>query len=246
MTPETTHTVREIALEMPCATRVFEKLGIDYCCGGQRTMEEACAAAGIDLTDVTRALKEAAQQQAASGEITDFTLMTLTELIGYILEKHHVFTKEELSRLDSLVAKVCSAHGQRHAELLRVQQLFGDLKNDLQPHMFKEEMVLFPYIVRMEEAARRQGQVMPPPFGTVRNPVRMMSFEHDHAGDILRELREVSGNYTVPQDGCISYRTLYEALENFERDLHEHIHLENNLLFPRAVELENSLQSATV
>jgi regulator of cell morphogenesis and NO signaling len=164
----------------------------------------------------------------------------LTELIKHILDKHHVFTKEEMTRLDALVEKVCSVHGQNHPELLRVKTLFQSLCEDLKPHMFKEEQVLFPYIIRLEEAASQKQKLAAPPFVTVRNPVRMMMLEHDTAGDLLRELRGATTNYTTPSDACISYRTLYQALEAFEQDQHQHIHLENNILFPRAVEMESA------
>lgn len=243
MTLNTSTTVRELAVCEPGATRVFEKLKIDYCCGGARTLEDACAVAGLKSEDVQQLLEEARQSQATNGETIDFQRASLTELVTYILDKHHVFTKNELERLDALIEKVCSVHGLNHPELSRVKSLFKSLCEDLKPHMFKEEQVLFPYIIRLEEAASRQQKPMPPPFGTVRNPVRMMMLEHDTAGDLLRALREVSSGYDAPADGCISYQTLYQALEAFEQDLHQHIHLENNILFPRAVEMESAAYS---
>ena len=162
------------------------------------------------------------------------------ELITHIVEKHHAFTREELERLDALLAKVCGVHGQNHPELFHIQDQFGKLRGDLEPHMLKEESVLFPYIIRMEEAAVGNQALPTPPFGTVRNPVRVMMAEHDAAGYILGRMREASSDYTVPADGCISYKTLYSALAELEVDLHQHIHLENNILFPRAVEQENA------
>ena len=160
------------------------------------------------------------------------------ELIAHIVEKHHAFTREELERLEALLAKVCGVHGQNHPELFHIQDQFGKLRGELEPHMLKEESVLFPYIIRMEEAAVANQALPPPPFGTVRNPVRVMMAEHDAAGYILGRMREASSDYTVPADGCISYKTLYSALAELEVDLHQHIHLENNILFPRAVEQE--------
>jgi len=161
-------------------------------------------------------------------------------LINYILDTHHAYTKAEITRLTALTAKVCAAHGERHPELLRVSALFQQLCADLQPHMLKEEMILFPYIMQLEAAARRGGPALHPPFGTVNNPVRMMMYEHDAAGLLLRQLRAAAGDYAVPPDACLSYRTLYEALAALEQDLHQHIHLENNLLFPRASVLESA------
>jgi regulator of cell morphogenesis and NO signaling len=235
--------VRELALEIPGATRIFEKIGIDYCCGGSASLENACALAGITTTDVMRALDEANQHQSQLNELKDWQTASLSELIDYILEKHHVFTKQELLRLDALVVKVRSAHGERHPELLRLQELFKNLDEDLAPHMMKEERVLFPHIMRMEAALKNHETIPVPPFMTVRNPVRMMSLEHDNVGELLREMRRVTSDYTVPSDGCVSYQTLYQALKEFEEDLHQHIFLENNILFPRAVEMEASLLS---
>lgn len=240
MTFTETKTVRELALEMPNATRVFERLKIDYCCGGGKPLSAACEAAGIPLADVVRLLEESGQK-IETGEATDFQTASLASLTRYIVDKHHVFTREEMARLTALIEKVCNAHGQNHPELLQIQTLFRDLANDLAPHMFKEERILFPYITELEAAAAGRRPLMPPPFGTVRNPVRMMMMEHDVAGDILRKLREASSDYTVPPDACISYQTLYGALEAFEQDLHQHIHLENNILFPRAVEIEDTV-----
>jgi regulator of cell morphogenesis and NO signaling len=236
----TTKTVRELALEIPDATRVFEKLGIDYCCGGGKTFSEACADAGLPADEVLQSLNQAGQNTSLVDETTDWRTEQLSKLTSYIVGKHHTFTRDELARLSSLVSKVCSAHGDNHPELLRIQSLFQDLYRDLIPHMHKEEMILFPFIEQMDQAVSNGRPVPLPFFGTVQNPIRMMMMEHDRAGDILKELREVSSGYTVPPDGCISYETLYKALVALEQDLHQHIHLENNILFPRAAEMEGA------
>ena len=141
--------------------------------------------------------------------------------------------------MEALLAKVSGVHGQNHPELFQIQDQFWKLRGELEPHMLKEESVLFPYIVRMEEATVANQTLPPPPFRTVRNPVRVIMAEHDAAGYILRRMREASSDYAVPPDGCISYKTLYSLLTAFEVDLHQHIHLENNILFSRAVELED-------
>ncbi len=169
-----------------------------------------------------------------------FQKLSLTELITHILEGHHVFTKSELDRLDALTEKVIGAHATNHPELLTVGDLFRQLSADLKAHMFKEEQILFPYMKAMELAASENQSRPFAPFGTVGNPIRVMTKEHDTAGDILRELRTVTSDYRVPSDACISYQTLYQALEEFEKDLHQHIHLENNILFPKAVKLERA------
>ncbi|MDT4966119.1 MAG: regulator of cell morphosis and signaling [Acidobacteriota bacterium] len=243
MIARTTKTVRDLAVELPGATRVFEKLKIDYCCGGERTLEVACEIAGVETKDVWQLL-EAEQTQMPSEQTTNFQGALLTELIQHILDKHHVFTRAEMVRLDALIEKVCSVHGQNHRELLRVKSLFKFLSEDLEPHMAKEESVLFPYIIKLEEAALQKETSPAPPFGTVKNPVRIMMLEHETVGSLLRDLRDASAEYSVPADGCISYQTLYQALGEFEGDLHQHIHLENNILFPRAIAMENATYSS--
>lgn len=235
-------TVRELVIQMPQATRVFEKFKIDYCCGGNTSLVEACAKAGVDLRELEQELEHAGP--AREIQATDFNEMTLPVLIDHIVTKHHLFTREEMVRLDALMTKVVSVHGDKHPELQEVSTLLKKLDEDLNPHMLKEERVLFPYIVQLDRSATLK--VNPPfaPFGTVKNPVRMMMMEHDAAGEILRELRSVTSDYAIPADACMSYKTLYEALEALERDLHQHIHLENNILFPKAVEFEESLLRA--
>jgi regulator of cell morphogenesis and NO signaling len=227
-------TVRELALENPNATRVFERLGIDYCCGGGKSLSEACATAQLPLEQVVESL---AQEQPAPAT-RDWSQASLAELIQHIVETHHVYVKQEAPRLEQLAAKVASVHGQNHPEVLRIRSTFSNLAMELGSHLMKEEQILFPYIVEMEEAAA-QGHAAPPcGFGTIQNPVRMMMFEHDSAGAALRELRAASSDYTTPADACVTYKTFYAALEAFEADLHQHIHLENNILFPRATQME--------
>jgi regulator of cell morphogenesis and NO signaling len=236
MTINTTKSVGEIAVELPQGTRVFERMKIDYCCGGGVALGDACQAAGVNLDTLVQMLDASTTQQVS--ESIDLQQATLTELITYILDKHHVCTKEEMARLEPLAAKVVSAHGANHAELLVVQDLMQQLFADLKPHMFKEEQILFPYVLELEKAQAGNRAAPFAPFGTVKNPIRMMMMEHDTAGELLREMRKVSADYRIPADACISYKTFYEALEAFEQDLHQHIHLENNLLFPKAAALE--------
>ena len=234
-----TMTVRDIALQLPQSTRLFEKFKIDYCCGGNRSLDDACTSAGIEIDQLIEMLETANSAQNVG---RDFKNLSLPQLIGHILETHHVFTREEMVRIQSLIGKVVSAHGENHPELQTVATLFQQLSADLTPHMFKEEQVLFPYMLALADAASENRTAPFPPFGTVNNPVRMMKMEHDTAGEILRELRGVTSDYLTPPDACVTYKTLYTALEAFESDLHQHIHLENNLLFPRAIELETKLR----
>lgn len=233
-------TVRELALEMPAVTEVFEKIGIDYCCGGAQSLSEACARAGKPIEQVLPMLEEIVSTADTKEEKADWRARPLRDLTAWIVDEHHTFTRRELGRLSLLMAKVCSAHSANHPELMRIQSLFQSLEHDLLPHLHKEEQILFPYIERMEEALRRGDPIPNAFFGTVRSPVRMMMLEHDNAGEILRGIRDASQNFQVPEDGCPSYELLYQGLKAFEEDLHQHIHLENNILFPRAVEMEDS------
>jgi len=233
-------TVRELALEFPNATRVFEKLGIDYCCGGNRSLEEACAAANLSAEEILDSLEMTEPASQAGQKEGNWQVEPLADVIAHINSTHHKYTREEIARLGPLFDKVCSVHGKNHPELPQVRASFQGLAQELTVHMMKEERVLFPYIVRMEESVIQKEPVLPPPFGSVQNPVSMMMHEHDSAGEALRAMRQASAGYTPPGDACISFQTLYKALADFEADLHQHIHLENNILFPRAIAMEKA------
>ena len=230
-------TVAELVLEAPQAMSVFDRFGIDYCCGGGKSLLEACGIARVNPNDVLESLNGVAETE--SGTQPNFHSASLAELITYIVNTHHHFTKAEIARLPMMLDKLCSVHGQTHPELMQVRALFRQLSADLEPHMLKEERVLFPYIVEMEAASMQSRPRPRPPFGTVLNPIRMMMMEHDVAGSLLKEIRAASYNYQLPPDACTSYRAAYHALEAIEKDLHQHIHLENNLLFPRAAFMED-------
>ena len=232
----TEKTVGQMVAENPQAARIFEQAGIDYCCGGQRSLEEACSKARMSFADVAALLEQAAASRTAADR--DWLHAGQAELVEHIVNKHHGYVRQELPRLTALIAKVNGVHGKNHAELAQVARTFAEIANEMTMHMMKEENILFPYIVDMEKAAQGKGPQPIPMFGTVQNPVRMMMMEHDSAGANLKLIRDVTGDYTVPADGCTSYRVLYEALAAFEADLHQHIHLENNILFPRAIEME--------
>ena len=236
---ETTMTVREVALTTPEATRALEKLGIDYCCGGHRPLAEAAADANLSVANVLRAIEDATNDTVARTATTDWTKASLTALVDHITATHHVFVKTEIPRIQALAAKVAGKHGPNHPELSEVKETFDALGDELTQHLMKEETILFPYIVAMDRS-QTTGEPLPHScFGTVQNPIRMMFVEHDNAGEALKQLRQLTNNYTTPADGCVSYKTLYEALAGFEADLHQHIHKENNILFPRVVELES-------
>jgi regulator of cell morphogenesis and NO signaling len=229
-------TVGQLAAHVLGATREFEKLGIDYCCGGNRSLGEACVDAKLSVDQVLARLKGL----AVAGPEPDrpWTNESLSGLIEHISNKHHVFICEEGPHIQASAAKVVGAHGQNHPELLEAKQIFDDLSNELSVHLMKEEQILFPFVFRMEEAAAANEPAPLAMFGTVANPVRMMMQEHDGAGKALRKLRALTNNYAAPADACISYKALYDPLKGFEADLHQHIHLENNILFPRVIALE--------
>lgn len=229
---DTEKTVGRIAAENSAAARVFETLGVDYCCGGRKTLGEACRDAGLPIDGVRKALSAALATDASTGKERDWELAPLADLTAHIRDTHHQFTRSEIFRLEKLLQKLVSAHGKNHPELIKIQMTFAAMAQELAMHLMKEEMILFPYIERMEEAVAEQSPVLPAPFGTVRNPVAMMVAEHDAAGEALRELRAASNGYAAPAEACASYRALYDALEVLEKDLHRHIHLENNILFP--------------
>ena len=231
-------TVGEIATVYPDTVRVFESKGIDYCCGGKRTLESVCHAKNLASADLIREL------QGVVGNSPDgparWTDAPLTGLIEHILSKHHASCRRESARLLSLLNKVIARHGADHPELEEARHLFSALSIELSAHMFEGEQVLFPFIERLEQA-RDVNQPMPPAFfGSVDNPIRQMTEDHDDAGVLADQIREITENYAVPQGACNSYRALLRGLAEFERDLHAHVHLENNILFPRARNLEKA------
>lgn len=237
-------TIREIALEAPATTRVFEEFKIDYCCGGRRSISEVCDAAGIDPKVLMQRIDQAVIDQEDRADLVNPEDMRPGELIDYILDKHHIFTTNEIERLTPLMAKVVMRHGQQHPELFRLQELFTALTESLVPHMRKEENVLFPYIQILVGASNGNGHVSRPSFGTVKNPIAVMMAEHETDGDRLEEMRQITSDYFLPAGACPSYTALYAGLEDLERDLHRHIHFENNVLFPAAAELELTAAAA--
>lgn len=244
MNLDLTKPVKDIVLENPGSAAVFERLNIDYCCGGKISLDEACRTAGVEQEELIRRLESAQRSPLEDGPVTNWNGQSLTALIDYIVSTHHSYCRREITRLDPLLKKVAEKHGPNHPELARLQAAFESLSNDLVMHMMKEERMLFPYIAALEDAVTSRLPLPCPPFGAVKNPVRMMMLEHDQAGDELREMREMTSAYNPPPDACASYRVLYQDLLRFQQDLHEHIHLENNLLFPRAIELEEGVAIA--
>lgn len=238
MTTATTQTVRDIATANPAAVRVFEKYGIDYCCGGHVSLAEACAAKNLNVDDVNASL-EAIPAPSASGEV-DWTKESLASLASHIVETHHAYVNREVPRLNELAQKVVSRHGDTSPELLSIQAKLSELGEEMLAHQGKEEVVLFPYIGKLEGYALGNGKKPRECFGTIAHPIAMMTKDHDIAGKLLAEIRGISQNYTLPEGACPTFRAFYAGLREFEQDLHHHIHLENNILFPRAIELDAS------
>lgn len=231
-------TVRDIALEQPASIRVFERFGIDYCCGGRKPLAEACQEKSVEPAAVLEAIAEAV---AGGGEQPrDWAAEKLEAICNQIVEKHHAYVRAELPRLEMFAQKVVSRHGDTHAELPQIQELIASMGEELLQHMGKEELVLFPYIAKLE---RNLAECGPRPlgcFGAVRNPIRVMMAEHDAAGEAMARMRALSNGFTPPVGACPTYRGFYQALAEFEKDLHQHVHLENNILFPPAIELDES------
>jgi regulator of cell morphogenesis and NO signaling len=234
----TTQTVREIALEQPSSIRVFEDFGIDYCCGGRKPLAEACAAHNLEVDAVVAALEAAAGRPQF--EVEDWAGKSLESLSAHIVATHHAYVKRELPRLGLLAEKVVNRHGSTKTELAEIATLLAQLDEELTQHLLKEEVVLFPYVARLERSVLA-GEGRPEGcFGTVANPIAMMTQEHDAAGVLIAEIRRLSRNFTTPQDACPTFHAFFDGLRDFELDLHQHIHLENNILFPRAIALEAS------
>ncbi|MBI4864932.1 MAG: iron-sulfur cluster repair di-iron protein [Candidatus Riflebacteria bacterium] len=232
-------TVRELVGRYPQTRGAFEESGIDHCCGGGKSLTDVAGEHGLTLCVLVDALAKCLQPGKAGATARDWYVAPLGELVNHIVETHHGYMKTALPRLSSLVPTVLKAHGAHHGDVLRqVQGLFNSLHSELTSHLLKEEQVLFPYLVAVE-AHLRQGAPQPQAsIGSARHPIRQMEREHESAGEVLARLREVTDGYALPPDACPTFRALYEELQRMEADLHQHIHLENNILFPRAIELD--------
>jgi len=226
------NTVGSIVRDHPALSRLFEQVKVDYCCGGQTTLDEACRQRGIDPQAFLAELEDYAAAEATPevklGELS------LTELADHIERIHHAYLHEELPRLEKMVKKVAAVHGEKEPRLEQIKDTFLALSAELATHLMKEEQVLFP-IIRQMEASNPL-----PSFhcGTVVNPISRMEIEHDEAGAALAQLRQLTDDFTPPAWACNTYRALFDALLTFEQDMHQHIHKENNVLFPQAVLLE--------
>jgi len=239
ITGENDETLGQIAAKDLRKAQVFKKYGLDFCCGGKKTVKEACAEKGLDVTKVEQELQHA--DQLPSSRPIPYGDWSLDFLADYIVNTHHSYVAKNLPDIKAYSDKVRKVHGNNHPELIRINELVQEVYTELTAHMAKEERVLFPYIKELVIAAKNTQPLHAAHFGTVQNPINMMEMEHEMVGKNLDEIRTLSNNYLLPEDACASYSLLYRMLDEFEEDLHLHIHLENNILFPKALEMEKEL-----
>ena len=228
--------VKDIVLANPEARQILEDAGVDYCCGGGKSLQDACAHADVSSEEILKRLRE--NSKLVRPDEKAWTSAPLGDLTRHIREKHHRYVREAIGRIKTLLEKVKAKHGENHPEIAELQRLFTEVGQEMIMHMQKEEQILFPYIDALERSTAGNGSLEPPFFQTVKNPIHAMMKEHDSAGDLVKQIRKASGDYTPPTDACTSYKALYQDLHEFEADLHQHVHLENNILFPLAVEME--------
>jgi len=239
LTPD--RTIGSIVAEDYRTAAVFNAHGIDFCCKGGRSIEAACTAKGVDPAALTREIEAVLDRDAQVGG--DFASWEPSRLIEHIERVHHRYASERMPVILRFLDKLCRVHGDRHPELLEVAREFHECVGALTAHMKKEELVLFPYIQQLEKGDRHHVPPPRPHFGTVANPVRMMEHEHTHEGERLQRIAALTQGYLDPPDGCATYATTMAMLKEFEEDLHLHIHLENNILFPKALALEQHLHA---
>ena len=216
---------------------VFEKYHLDFCCKGKRMLQQACEEMKVPVEQVIAELENITSDSKIS---VDFDKMSLTQLANYIVLTHHEYIKTELPLIHSYLQKIASKHGDRHPELLAVFNAFAELQEDLSQHMEKEEIILFPRIMMVELYSHDNSEIQTNR-SHLESPITVMEQEHENAGDLLAQIRELTNNYNLPLDACTTYRLAFAALQAFEMDMHQHIHLENNILFPKTIKLFNTL-----
>lgn len=210
--------------------KVLSSYGIDFCCRGGITLAEACQQHSVEIEELLPKLEAALQMP----DEIDYSSLDIRQLVDRILSKHHEYIRTTSPILQAYLDKIAKVHGERHPELHQIRDLFAQSAEDLQKHLWKEENVLFPYILEMEQAKAEQKEIPEAHFGNIENPIRMMEHEHDIEGERFRQISKISNQYQAPNDACQTYRVAFSMLDEFEKDLHTHIHLENNLLFPKA------------
>ena len=232
-------TIGEMVTKDYRKAQIFKKLGIDFCCGGKKTLSEISRKKGISVEAIQAEL-DSLNSAADSGEL-NFDQWELDFLSDYVINTHHNYCRESIPFISEMANKVARVHGAYHPELIQVAQVFARIAQDLSLHMVKEEKILFPFIKDLVFAKKTNSKITDQAVGEVSNPIRVMEMEHEQVGEDLSEIRELTANYTLPIDACNSYTILFKKLEEFENDLHKHVHLENNILFPKAIKLEKEL-----
>ena len=227
-----TKTLAQIVNQNYRAAAVFEKYALDFCCKGKRSLQDACQEKKIPVDAIVREISDVSTEQ--STPLINFEKLSLSDLVEYIVSTHHGYTKRELPQIFSYLSKVCSKHGDQNPELFEMFKCFSELKDEMEMHMRKEELILFPRIKELEKTQRSNST------SNIQAPISVMEDEHDHAGRLIEQIREYSNNYTPPETACTTYRLAFTSLSAFEKDLHQHVHLENNILFPRALQLFNN------
>ena len=225
------------------ASAVFEKYHLDFCCKGKRTLEQACAEQQLSVSEVASDIENS---YAENKPAPDFNKMTLTGLYDYIVQTHHTYVKKELPQIHAYLQKVASKHGEKHQELSKIFELFTALKEEMESHMQKEELILFPRIKELEKLVNLENANLQININYLQSPITVMEQEHDHAGSLLKEIRLLSNDYNPPIDACTTYRLSFAVLEAFELDLHQHVHLENNILFPKTISMFKNLQDSVL
>lgn len=218
---------------------IFQDNNIDYCCGGNKTISEACKSTGLEPEELIGQMELITEQNDAESQYING--LSLEELSNYIVKRHHNYVRESIPPLRKNLEKICQVHGDHHPELFEINRIFTESSGDLIMHMQKEELMLFPFIRRMELSSKNGASLPKSPFGPVSNPISKMLAEHQQEGDRFEQISKLSGNYNIPEDACTTYEITLKQLQYFENDLHRHIHLENNILFPKAIELEKNL-----
>lgn len=231
--------VGELVSEDYRRAEIFKSYNIDFCCGGKKSVEQACGEVGISVQPVIDALNDLELQP--SGPRQDYRKWTLDFLCDYIVNTHHTYVKEAIPQIVAFLNKVCDVHGNNHPELMEIRAIFLPFAGELTVHMQKEEIILFPQIKRMIDVQKQNIDFTSPPFGSIGNPIAAMEADHEDAGQVLAKINKLSNGFTPPADACSTYQVTLLNLKQFEDDLHRHVHLENNILYPAAIELEETL-----
>jgi regulator of cell morphogenesis and NO signaling len=227
------------------AAAIFEKYHLDFCCKGKRSLQQACTEQQLPVDEITTELQNIFKKDPSHNE-NSFEHLSLTQLVDYIVSNHHDYVKKEMPQIMAYLQRVASKHGDRHPEMYKVFEFFAAVKEEMEMHMQKEELILFPRIKELEKLSHGNPAEMQLNVAYLQGPITVMEHEHDNAGNILNEIRILTNDYTPPADACTTYRLSFAALKAFEIDLHQHVHLENNILFPKALELFSQITSSSL